>query len=233
MTQLSLDKAEISVAGEVLLGPITLDLTLNAITAILGPNGAGKSLFLAACHGTLTPNEGSVLWSGEPAAQSRATRGYMLQTPVVLRRTVYANIDFALNSHGVLRADRKPKIDAALERARLTDRANAPAATLSGGELRRMNLARALVTDPQVLLLDEPFAGLDPAASSAMEAIITEVAKTTPILMAHHDLVQTRRMADRVLFFTNGRLRENALAKDFFSQPISQDATQFLQGQLL
>lgn len=233
MSDLSLAQAEVVIGGEHLLGPITIDLTLNGITATLGPNGAGKSLFLALCHGTIPPTNGTVLWSGEPADQNRAKRGYMLQTPVVLRRTVQANIDFALQSHGVARADRTAKVAAALERARLTDRANAPAATLSGGELRRMNLARALVTDPNVLLLDEPFAGLDPAATAAMEAIITDVAKTTPILMAHHDLVQTRRMATSVLFFTNGQLRENALAKDFFSNAKSDDAIQFLQGQLL
>ena len=231
--QLSLENLSVAFGDDVLLGPITLDQSLSGITAILGPNGAGKSLFLAACHGTLALSNGSVRWAGISAEQNRATRGYMLQTPVVLRRTVQANIDFALQSHGVVRSERKAKIDAALQRARLIDRANAPAATLSGGELRRMNLARALVADPEVLLLDEPFAGLDPAATQDMEAIITDVAQTTPILMAHHDLVQTRRMAARVLFFTNGRLRENALAKDFFSQPKSDDAVQFLQGQLL
>ncbi|WGI22970.1 ATP-binding cassette domain-containing protein [Amylibacter sp. IMCC11727] len=231
--QLSLENLTVSSGDDVLLGPITFDQSLIGITAVLGPNGAGKSLFLAACHGTLTLSDGVVQWGGITADQNRATRGYMLQTPVVLRRTVQANIDFALQSHGIARADRKAKIDAALHRARLSDRANTPAATLSGGELRRMNLARALVADPEVLLLDEPFAGLDPAATQDMEAIISDVARSTPILMAHHDLVQTRRMAHRVLFFTNGRLRENALAKDFFSQPKSDDAVHFLQGQLL
>lgn len=233
MTQLSIQHAEVAVSGDTLLGPITLDLSLEGVTAVLGPNGAGKSLFLALCHGTITPQSGSVLWADQPASTNRVTRGYMLQTPVVLRRTVHANIDFALRSHGVPNSERSSKIKTALDRARLTDRAKTPAAALSGGELRRMNLARALVTTPDVLLLDEPFAGLDPAASAAMEAIICDVAQTTPILMAHHDLVQTRRMASRILFFTNGRLRENALAPAFFSQPKSSEAHQFLQGQLL
>ncbi len=233
MTQLRIEAAEYTVAGDVLLGPITLALDLKGITAILGPNGAGKSLFLALSHGTLQPSTGNVTWNGEAAISNRAMRGYMLQTPVVLRRTVRANIDFALHSHGVPKAERNTKTEAALDRARLLDRAKTPAAALSGGELRRMNLARALATEPQVLLLDEPFAGLDPAASAAMETIISDVATSTPILMAHHDLVQTRRMAHHVLFFTNGALRENALAKDFFSHAKSREADQFLQGQLL
>ena len=233
MTQLSLNHAKITIGKEILLGPITLKLKLDGITAVLGPNGAGKSLFLALSHGTITPNLGSVLWSGETATTNRNTRGYMLQTPVVLRRTVRANIDFALLSQGLKGDNRSTKIDEALKRAQLMDRANAPAATLSGGELRRMNLARALVTNPKVLLLDEPFAGLDPAASAAMETIITEVAESTPILMAHHDLVQTRRMSNHVLFFKNGQLCENTCASAFFFKPQSDEAHQFLQGQLL
>ena len=233
MTQLSMKHAKITIGKKILLGPITLKLKLDGITAVLGPNGAGKSLFLALSHGTITPGLGSVLWSGENAVTNRNSRGYMLQTPVVLRRTVRANIDFALLSQGLKGDNRRTKIDEALKRAQLMDRANAPAATLSGGELRRMNLARALVTNPKVLLLDEPFAGLDPAASAAMETIITETAESTPVLMAHHDLVQTRRMSNHVLFFTNGQLRENTLASAFFAEPQSDEAQQFLQGQLL
>ena len=233
MTQLSLDQAKVTSGTETLLGPITLDLNFSGITAILGPNGAGKSLFLALIHGTIASDKGTVLWSGETATTNRASRGYMLQNSVILRRTVRANIDFALQSRGFKNRERGVKIDAALEQAQLTDRADAPAASLSGGELRRMNLARALVTSPKVLLLDEPFAGLDPAASTAMETIITEVGKSTAIFMAHHDLVQTRRMSSYVLFFTNGQLRENAFAPAFFSEPKSNEAQQFLQGQLL
>ena len=233
MTHLILDDATLAFGAETALGPISLNLELAGITAVLGPNGAGKSLFLALCHGTLAPLSGSVHWGGATALETRPNRGYMLQTPVVLRRTVAANIDFALASHGVPASERPAKVQNALTRARLQDRAKAPAATLSGGESRRMNLARALVTDPQILLLDEPFAGLDPAAAQDMEAIILEEARTTPILMANHDLVQTRRMADQILFFSKGRLQENALATDFFSSPQSAEAKSFLQGQLL
>lgn len=233
MTVLSVDQAIVEIDGKRLLGPISTEFEPSGITAILGPNGAGKSLFMALCHGTVTPISGQIQWSGASAKSTRSDRGYMLQTPIVLRRTVWANIDFALLSNGIPRPERKPLIEAALERARLTEKARAIAASLSGGELRRMNLARAMVSSPKVLLLDEPFAGLDPAASVAMEQIIEDVAKTTPVLMSHHDLAQTRRMSNRVLFFLDGELHENTLAKNFFSKSNSLKVRQFLQGQLL
>lgn len=233
MTKLHLSGATVGSDQGTTLGPITLELELASITAVLGPNGAGKSLFLALCHGTLPSTSREVNWDGATARDTRRDRGYMLQTSVVLRRTVAANIDFALASHGVGASERPAKVSRALAQARLESHANAPAASLSGGELRRMNLARALVTKPRILLLDEPFAGLDPSASQAMESIITQVALGTPILMANHDLVQTRRMAERVLFFSKGLLQENALASDFFSNPKTAEGKSFLQGQLL
>jgi tungstate transport system ATP-binding protein len=233
MTHLTLGNASVTFNETDVLGPITLDQTISGLVTILGPNGAGKSVFLSLCHGTLRPSSGRVLWDGQDARASRQTRGFMLQTPVVLRRTVAANIAFALQSHAIPRDQHAEKTAAALDLVRLTDKALAPAATLSGGELRRMNLARALVADPTVLLLDEPFAGLDPAATQSIETIILSVARQTPILMANHDLAQTRRIAERVLFFSHGELRENALASAFFSGPKDPQAQTFLKGQLL
>lgn len=233
MIHLRLENAALSFEGTNRFGPLSLSHSISGITAVLGPNGAGKSLFLALCHGILSPQTGSVCWDDLPARATRDSRGYMLQTPVVLRRTVAANIDFALQSRGMARGLRRDKVASALSHARLTDRATTPAATLSGGELRRMSFARALVTDPKALLLDEPFAGLDPAASQAMEAMILQAALTTPILMSNHDLVQTRRIATQVLFFSKGQLLEHTQTAAFFAKPDSDAAKAFLQSQLL
>lgn len=233
MIRLQIDRASLSFKGTRRLGPLDLDLALAGITAVLGPNGAGKSLFLSLCHGTLRPDRGSVLWQGQPARDSRAHRGVMLQSPVVLRRSVAGNIEFALQSRGLPRKARRDRVEQALLRARLQDRAHAPAATLSGGELRRMSFARALVTGPRALLLDEPFAGLDPAASQVMEAMIIEAAATTPVLLSNHDLVQTRRIARQVLFFSKGQMLEQADTASFFTAPGCATAEAFLQSQLL
>ncbi|PLS23483.1 ATP-binding cassette domain-containing protein [Neptunicoccus cionae] len=233
MIRLQIDRASLSFKGTRRLGPLDLDLALSGITAVLGPNGAGKSLFLALCHGTLKPDRGSVRWQGQPARDSRANRGVMLQSPVVLRRSVAGNIEFALQSRGLRKSQRRERVEQALRTARLEDRAHAPAATLSGGELRRMSFARALVTGPGALLLDEPFAGLDPAASQVMETMIIEAAKTTPVLLSNHDLVQTRRIARRVLFFSKGQMLEQADTATFFTAPQNEMARSFLQSQLL
>ena len=233
MIRLQIEQASLTFKGMRRLGPLDLDLALSGITAVLGPNGAGKSLFLSLCHGTLKPDRGSVRWQGQPAQDSRAMRGVMLQSPVVLRRSVAGNIEFALQSRGVPRTRRRERVQQALVTARLEDRSLAPAATLSGGELRRMSFARALVTAPRALLLDEPFAGLDPAASQIMETMIIEAAKTTPVLLSNHDLVQTRRIAQQVLFFSKGQMLEQAATAAFFTAPRSAAAGSFLQSQLL
>ena len=111
MTQLSLNQAKVTSGTETLLGPITLNQNFAVITAILGPNGAGKSLFLALIHVTIASCKGTVLWSGETATTNRASRGYMLQNSVILRRTVRANIDFALQSRGFKNRERGVKIE--------------------------------------------------------------------------------------------------------------------------
>lgn len=231
MPHLSLKAARQNVEGRPYLGPVTLDLELDGVTCVLGPNGAGKSLLLALCHGMTRPDSGTVTWDGLEARTTRTRRGYMMQHPVVLRRTVAANIEFPLADLGV--ADRAARTQSALATARLTEKSGAPAATLSGGELRRMALARALVTDPEALILDEPFAGLDPANAAEIEAAILRIAPTVPVLMSTHDLAQARRIANRVLFITDGQLAEDAPASAFFDGPADPRAQQFLKGQFL
>lgn len=231
MPRLRLDGARQDVEGRPYLGPITLDLDLAGITCVLGPNGAGKSLLLSLCHGMRRADAGTVSWDGAPAHRSRTRRGYMMQHPVVLRRTVAANIEYPIAD--LPAADRAARLAQALGNARLTDKAAAPAATLSGGELRRMALARALITDPEALILDEPFAGLDPANAAEIEAAIVGIAPRVPVLMSTHDLAQARRIAHRVLFVSDGKLVEDAAAPAFFAAPKDPRARQFLQGQFL
>ena len=233
MPVLSLSGATQAIGEKRVLGPVDLDLPLAGVTAVLGANGAGKSLFLALCHGMRRPDAGRVTWDGIPAHRRRRARGYMMQAPVVLRRTVAANVEFPLQSMGVPALQRRDRVADALRRARLEDFADAPAATLSGGEMRRMALARALVTEPGALILDEPFAGLDPRAESEIEAIITAIAPTVPVLVSTHDLPQARRLAGRVLFFSEGQLVENADAATFFDGPADASARDFLKGHLL
>ncbi|NOX72298.1 MAG: ATP-binding cassette domain-containing protein [Alphaproteobacteria bacterium] len=219
--------------GKSLLGPIDLDLTSSGITVIMGPNGAGKSLFLFAAHGLLDFSSGSVSWGGQPARKTRASRGFVFQSTPILRRSVAGNIALALHSSTLRRAERSERIANALTEARLGTDPRKPAAALSGGERKRLDLARAIVTDPRILLLDEPAANLDPASTKELEEILRRIAQNgTKILMSTHDIAQARRLADDILFFDNGQLVEQAGADDFFDAAKSIPAQKFLKGEL-
>jgi ABC-type sugar transport system ATPase subunit len=132
------------------------------------------------------------------------------------------------------RQERLAIVHEALQRAGLSDVAGRSARLLSAGEQQRLALARAWVLKPHVLLLDEPTASLDPAATQAVEILLAQIAEGgTKIIMTTHDLGQARRLADEVLFLHRGRLLEHGPAAAFFSRPKSKEAAAFLDGQLV
>ena len=230
---LTLQQAEVSRNGKRLLGPLDFTLGSQGVSAILGHNGAGKSLFLQVCHGQFATSEGEVLWNGLPAASTRNCRSFMFQNTPLMRRSVAANVEFPLIAQGIAKPERVVRVREALEKARLAHRFATPAASLSGGEKQRMALARALVTRPQVIMLDEPSASLDPASTKELEANIKEIAASgVKVLIATHDLMQARRLADDVLVFGDGTLLEQNDAKDFFEQSHSGAVADFLEGRL-
>ncbi|WP_245306339.1 phosphate ABC transporter ATP-binding protein [Roseovarius aestuariivivens] len=215
-----------------LLDAISLSLKPAGVTVIMGPNGAGKSLFLRLVHGLATPTAGQISWGGallSPALTRR--QSLVFQNPVLLRRSVAANVDFILRARG--RSD-PAKRDAALARVGLSDEAHHPARRLSGGQQQRLALARALVTEPEALLLDEPTASLDPASVLMIERIVADTAaQGTKIVFVTHDIGQARRLADDVVFLHAGQLAEYSPAARFFDAPRSEAAQAYLQGRLL
>ncbi len=212
------------------LNGASLDLETSGCTMIVGPNGAGKSLFLKLLHGLIQPTSGRIDWGGLPAAQATARQALVFQKPVLLRRSVAANIDFVLKA----RRQDPARRDALLAHVGLAHKARQPARLLSGGEAQRLALARALATDPEVLFLDEPTASLDPASVLAIETIVNEArAAGTRIVFVTHDMGQARRMADDVVFLHRGRVAEHSPAADFFSGPQSQAAQDYLNGRIV
>ncbi|MEE9388307.1 MAG: ATP-binding cassette domain-containing protein [Paracoccaceae bacterium] len=211
-----------------------LQISAGGPTVILGPNGAGKSLFLRLLHGLLAPDNGSVLVNGVvPDAAVRRQQAMVFQQPVLLRRTVAANISYALKVRGVKRVTRRRKVDALLRQNGLSDQAKQAARTLSGGEQQRLALARALAIEPEVLFLDEPTSSLDPSSAGAIEEIIANAGQAgTKIIMVTHDLGLAQRLADRVIFFHKGRVCEQALGTDFFKRANSPEARAFLASNL-
>jgi tungstate transport system ATP-binding protein len=222
------------VRGETLIDNISADLPADGRCVILGPNGAGKSLLLRLCHGLLRPSAGRIEWAAGNSERVRRRQSMVFQYPVLLRRSAAGNIRYPLGLHGVPRSERQASVDQALARAGLTEVAGRPARVLSGGEQQRLAIARAWVTRPEVLFLDEPTSNLDPAATRAIEDMILAVAQTgTKIIMTTHDLGQARRLADEILFLHRGRLLERTPAADFFAAPQTAEAATFLKGDLL
>ncbi len=230
---LTFSQVEIHVPGNHLLGPITAQIDSPGITVIMGPNGAGKSLFLSAAHGLLGRHQGQVTWNGAAATATRGRRGFVFQTTPILRRSVAGNIAFPLVAQKIPRQDRAARIARALQDARLDGLARQPAAALSGGERRRLDLARAMVTSPEAVLLDEPAANLDPASTAELEKSLRAIsAAGVKILLSTHDVAQARRLADEILFIDGGQLVEQARAARFFEAPASPAARKYLRGEL-
>lgn len=212
------------------LDGVSLDLGPSGCTMILGPNGAGKSLLLKLLHGLMPPTSGTIAWGGHGPAEVTARQALVFQKPVLLRRSVAANIDFVLKARGIDLSRR----DALLEHVGLAHKARQPARLLSGGEAQRLALARALATDPDVLFLDEPTASLDPASVLAIERIVGEARdRGVRIIFVTHDIGQARRMADDVVFLHRGHVVEHRPAVGFFGAPLCAEARAYLDGRVL
>jgi tungstate transport system ATP-binding protein len=204
----------------------------RTLTVVMGPNGAGKSLLLRLLHGLLMPKSGAVWWGGRPLDDElRRRQAMVFQRPVLLRRSVAANVDFVLGLRGNATPERTMAL---LDEVGLADRAAQPARLLSGGELQRLALARAIALEPRVLFMDEPTASLDPATTAAIEAIVMRVhQRGTKIVFITHDVGQARRLADDVVFLNRGRLVEHTPANQFFDSPGSREASDYLAGRLI
>ncbi|WP_428925669.1 ATP-binding cassette domain-containing protein [Marinibacterium sp. SX1] len=220
--------------GRALIHGLSLAIRPGRRTVILGANGAGKSLTLRLMHGLLRPNRGEVLWNGAPLdAAGRAEQAMVFQRPVMLRRTVRANLRFALAVRGFAGAERAEREARALETARLQDLAHRPARVLSGGEQQRLALARALACEPRILFLDEPTASLDPASTHAVETLIDEAHATgVTIVLVTHDQGQARRMGDDAIFLHEGRVAETGPAARVLTAPRSGPAQAWIGGRL-
>jgi len=222
-----------AVDGKALVDRVDLSLAADTFTIIMGPNGAGKSLLVRLLHGLITPTSGEVVWGGRPmSAEIRRRQAMVFQRPVLLRRSVAANIDFVLGLRGRVDRQRRREI---LEMVGLADRERQPARLLSGGEQQRLALGRALVTDPEVLFLDESTASLDPASVLMIEQIVTKARteRGVKIVFITHDLGQARRLADDIVFMHRGKLVEHTSAERFFTEPKSRAARDYVAGRIV
>jgi iron complex transport system ATP-binding protein len=214
-----LDAIDLTVrrGGREVLDRVGLGLEAGVFTVVIGPNGAGKSTLLAALAGLVRPDTGEVRLDGWPLAATprRALarrRAYLPQNPRVewplpVERLVALGLTPHLPPFGPLPPAMAGAVDAALAACDLSERRDQPATTLSGGELARAMLARALVGDPELLIVDEPTAGLDPRHALDAMARLAALARAGKLVVAAvHDLTLAARFADRIAALRAGRL---------------------------
>lgn len=230
---ITLAQAEVRKAGKSLLGPLDLSLAKDGLTIVIGPNGAGKSTLLKTLHGMERLRGGTLNWSVSKS-DALARQAFVFQTPIVLRRSVQDNVAYPLHLRGQDKRAAKAKAAQWLEKVGLRAAAAQRASDLSGGERQKMALARAMITTPDVLLLDEPCANLDGQATRDIETLLLDAhAGGMRIVMATHDLGQARRLATDVLFLHKGQLREHTPAPQFFKSPQSAEARAFVAGDIV
>lgn len=233
MFPLVAEQALVRRRGKVLVGPVDLTLQGQGTTIVIGPNGAGKTTLLKMLHGIVRMNGGRLSWA---CAQDEAQRrqAFVFQSPVMMRRSVVDNIAYPLQLIGLKRKEARARAAEWAERINLGDALDRQATLLSGGERQKLALARALIREPDVLLLDEPCASLDGRATREIEEILQQAAaQGTRLIMSTHNMGQAQRLADEMIFVLKGRIHEFTPANAFFAGPKTTQAEAFLRGDIV
>ena len=219
--------------GKHILGPIDLKIDKGNIGVILGPNGSGKTSLLKALHGILKPKEGTIRWSCLKTESIRKQM-FVFQTPIMLRRSVFENLTYPLLLRKISKEQANYQAARWLDRIDLRTSMQVPATRLSGGEKQKLALARALITEPEMLFLDEPCASLDGKTTYEIESLLQScVANGTTIMMSTHDIGQAKRLAKNIYFLNKGILESIQPAKTFFIKPLSRNASKFIAGDIV
>ena len=219
--------------GKHILGPIDLKIDKGDIAVILGPNGSGKTSLLKALHGILKPKEGTIRWSCLKTESIRKQM-FVFQTPIMLRRSVFENLTYPLLLRKISKEQANYQAARWLDRIDLRTSMQVPATRLSAGEKQKLALARALITEPEMLFLDEPCASLDGKTTYEIESLLQScVANGTTIMMSTHDIGQAKRLAKNIYFLNKGLLESIQPAKTFFIKPLSRNASKFIAGDIV
>ena len=222
---------------------MSLTVEAGTVFTVLGPSGSGKSTLLRTINRLIEPSGGRILLDGEDAAalpvqELRRRVGMVFQTAALFDGTVLDNVLYGprlRGAAGTAEAARE-RAEGLLRRVGLPAAfCDKPAAELSGGEAQRVSLARALANDPEVLLLDEPTASLDPTASQTIEDLLIRLADETDLtfIFVTHNLAQARRIGDHGLLLVGGRVVARGPLPAFLDDPSDETVRRFVEGRLL
>jgi tungstate transport system ATP-binding protein len=245
MGHLELRDLEVTYGEKTVLRLDSVRFEQGKIYGIVGPSGSGKSTLLRVINLLERPTKGSMHVFGTDVDLSTLTHakglpiqrqmGFVAQKPAMFQATVFDNVAMGLRYRGVDRVRIRSLVAEALQLVELEHTANQRADTLSGGEAQRIALARALVFEPPLLLLDEPTANLDPYNISIFERVIRTIHRTrrTTILIVTHNLPQARRLTQECLFLHKGRIVERGGTDVLFARPANRDWQDFISGRMI
>jgi tungstate transport system ATP-binding protein len=217
------------------LDSVSLVAERGKITVLIGVNGAGKTTLLRIIAGLEKPDQGNIFYNNQATTDTelRQLSTLVFQRTAMFTRSVYDNLAFGLRIRKLPEPEIQKLIAEALSVVGLRNFEKRRAKKISGGEQQRISLARALLLDPKVLLLDEPTANLDPNSATIIErAILNRKKSDCIILMATHNLSQARRLGDEVVHLHGGIIVEKAGGQEFFDHPKSEVTRKFINGEL-
>lgn len=213
--------------GRKVVNGVQICVQRGEIVGLLGPNGAGKTTTFYMIVGLVKPDEGEIIFDEQNISQmpmyrrARCGIGYLCQEPSVFRKlTVEENIKAILETLSLSFNQRKKRLEELLEELKISHLAKNRAYTLSGGERRRLEITRALVTNPMFILLDEPFSGIDPIAVFETQQIINELkTRGLGILLTDHSVRETLGITDRAYIMAEGKILISGTAQELVNNP--------------
>ena len=220
----------------VVLDIASLDIKRGETLAIVGPNGAGKSTLLLALAHLLPTTKGEILFNGKPLRQwdeleYRRKISFVFQSPLLLDMTVEQNIALGLKFRGVSKEETQDRVGRRIKQLGIESLSKRRASQLSGGEAQRVSLARAFVLEPELLLLDEPFAALDPPTRKKLiddlSALLAEDHRMA--VFVTHNLNEAAKLSHRIAVIINGMVRQVGTAEQIKSKPADETVKAFLQ----
>jgi len=215
--------------GRAVVNGVDINVKPGEIVGLLGPNGAGKTTTFYMIVGLVPPNDGTVLFDGEDTTRlpmykrARLGMGYLPQEESIFRKlTVEQNIMAVMETMDLPKAEKRERCDGLLERFGINHIRKSMALTLSGGEKRRLTIARSLVTEPSLLMLDEPFSGVDPIAVSEIQQIVRSLSEAgLAILITDHNVRETLSIVDRAYLISEGQVRREGTRGFLVNDPLS------------